>query len=141
MVVSPCDPARGYSRPEVLPKRLTSVPSVLQVWEEKAAVLKKEYEAAMKEYKASGGGGGAGAGAPSANGVGGATPKKKQAAPVVSPNKSIGAGSGFKSKEYIEESEGSSSEDSEDKPLKKLKDAKKVRLFCRVLRRKGRVGG
>ncbi|XP_071516911.1 FACT complex subunit Ssrp1 [Panulirus ornatus] len=75
-------------------------------WEEKAVKAKREYEDAMKEYKASGGGS-------PAKSKGSKSPKKV----VVSPTKA-GSGGGFKSKEFIEDSD-SSSEDSEDKPLKK----------------------
>lgn len=82
-------------------------------WEAKAAEAKKEYEEAMNVYKAS---------------LKTTTPPKKSpkkaattsaaaaAAAAVSPTKA-GSGSGFKSKEFIDES--SSSEDSDDKPLKK----------------------
>lgn len=76
---------------------------LFQEWEVKAAKAKEEYEKAMKEYKAT---------------LKGQSPKKspKKAQAAVSPSKA-GAGSGFKSKEFIDES--SSSEDSDDKPLKK----------------------
>lgn len=86
-------------------------------WEKKAAEAKAEYEVAMKEYKAAGGG---------------ASPKKskpaKKSAPAskkpttASPTKSQGAGSGFKSKEYIVDDDSDSpakSSDDDDKPLKK----------------------
>ncbi|RXG54821.1 FACT complex subunit Ssrp1 [Armadillidium vulgare] len=77
-------------------------------WEEKAVEAKARYEEAMKEYKATGS-------------VSGGS-KNKNAPKTASPTKG-GSGSGFKSKEYIEE-ESSSSEDSDDKPLKKLKSSK-----------------
>ncbi|KAG8192979.1 hypothetical protein JTE90_028100 [Oedothorax gibbosus] len=81
-------------------------------WEERAGVLKKEYEKAMAEYKASGGGSSSKEGKAS---KGESTPKKDKSA-VKSPTKSPGS---FKSKEYISDSDSSS--DSEDKPLKPKK--------------------
>jgi len=88
-------------------------------WEEKAAEEKEKYEIAMKEYKASGGGSVAAAAG------GGKSKGAKQATKTASPTKG-GSGSNFKSKEYIDEDESSSSgEDSDDKPLKKLKSPKK----------------
>ncbi|RXG54820.1 ARS-binding factor 2, mitochondrial [Armadillidium vulgare] len=70
-------------------------------WEEKAVEAKARYEEAMKEYKATGS-------------VSGGS-KNKNAPKTASPTKG-GSGSGFKSKEYIEE-ESSSSEDSYTRPL------------------------
>lgn len=120
------------SSPSLFPFCLnTSLPPhPWQEWEAKAAEAKKEYEEAMKEYKAS---------------LKTTTPTKKSpkkaapsaaAAAAVSPTKA-GSGSGFKSKEFIDES--SSSEDSDDKPLKKkaktekpekaAKKPKKVNVF------------
>ncbi|XP_045130048.1 FACT complex subunit Ssrp1-like isoform X1 [Portunus trituberculatus] len=78
-------------------------------WEVKAAKAKEEYEKAMKEYKASLKG-------QSSSPAKKSSKKVVAAATTVSPSKA-GSGSGFKSKEFIDES--SSSEDSDDKPLKK----------------------
>ncbi|XP_063599816.1 FACT complex subunit Ssrp1-like isoform X1 [Penaeus indicus] len=85
-------------------------------WEEKAAEAKKEYEAAMKEYKASGGG------APAAKSKKASSSPKK--AVSASPTKA-GSGGGFKSKEYIDD-ESSEEESGSDKPPKK-KSKKEVK--------------
>ncbi|XP_042858739.1 FACT complex subunit Ssrp1-like isoform X2 [Penaeus japonicus] len=85
-------------------------------WEEKAAEAKKEYEAAMKEYKASGGG------APAAKSKKPSSSPKK---PVVASPTKAGSGGGFKSKEYIDD-ESSEEESGSDKPPKK-KSKKEVK--------------
>lgn len=77
-------------------------------WEKKAAEAKRDYEEAMKEYKAS-------------SGFGGSSPSKsksKKSVVSVSPTKA-GSGGGFKSKEFIEDDSSSGDESDEDKPLKK----------------------
>ncbi|CAG0899999.1 unnamed protein product [Darwinula stevensoni] len=81
-------------------------------YEEKAEEGKKEYEKAMKEWKASGGGKDKGKSSPS-------TPVKagKAKSKVVESPTKAGSGSGFKSKEYISSSEDTSSED--DSPTTK----------------------
>lgn len=101
----------------------SSLSPTRQEWEEKAAEAKKEYEAAMKEYKASGGGA-----ASTKSKKAASSPKK---AVSVSPTKA-GSGGGFKSKEYIDD-ESSEEESGSDKPPKKkskkeAKSKKKVRI-------------
>uniref|UniRef100_A0A6M2DTY7 FACT complex subunit SSRP1 n=1 Tax=Xenopsylla cheopis TaxID=163159 RepID=A0A6M2DTY7_XENCH len=87
-------------------------------WEDKAVKMKKEYEKAMSEYKASGGGGDKKS-----------SPKKKSSsssssAKKSSPTKSHGD---YKSKEYISDDDSSTSEDEKKKKEEKTptKDEKK----------------
>lgn len=81
-------------------------------WEEKAAKAKEEYMEAMKAYKAAGGG------ASADEAVAEDKPAKKRKKAEASPKKPISTaamkGSGFKSKEYIEDSDSSSDGDKKD---------------------------
>lgn len=86
-------------------------------WNEKAAEAKKEYEKAMEEYKAKK--------REASDDEGDDDSSKKRKSPKKSPSKSLsdsraGAGTNYKSKEYISSSgSNSSGSDSDDKPLKK----------------------
>nr|XP_053630349.1 FACT complex subunit Ssrp1-like [Cherax quadricarinatus] len=99
----------GEKKKKEKKERVLSSPHLrLLEWEKKAAEAKRDYEEAMKEYKAS-------------SGFGGSSPSKsksKKSVVSVSPTKA-GSGGGFKSKEFIEDDSSSGDESDEDKPLKK----------------------
>ncbi|XP_058053810.1 FACT complex subunit Ssrp1 [Anopheles bellator] len=83
-------------------------------WEAKAAKAKENYTEAMAAYKASGGGSGG-----TDNGKG--EKRKKSAAPRKGDTTSPKTGSGFKSKEYIEDTSSSSTDEDAKKDAKKAK--------------------